>query len=302
MKKVKLISNPHAGSVSRRTKEVIKHALAAEFKLEADLTESRGHATELASDAVDRGFDAVLAFGGDGTINETAQPLIGTDVMLGLIPGGSTNVLARTVGVPRDPVDATEFAAERLRSGSFHRIGVGSLNERYFLFCCGMGLDAEVVRRVEADPKRSRPKSEWRFLKHALAAGSTEYRTRDAIMKVEVEGREPVAAIFALCANARPFTYFKGFPVDALPEAGLDRGLDILSFKRLRIRTIPRIIWSVFVSRSHIRWRSTDHFPDVRSARFTSMETDPIQVDGDHIGETNQAEIRYLPEALSLLV
>lgn len=301
MKKVRLIANPRAGSVSRRTKQVIKHALAAEFKLEADFTESRNHATELARDAVDRGFDAVLAFGGDGTVNETVQPLVGTDVKLGVIPGGSTNVLARTLGLPRDPVDATEFVAAKLRSDSSTRIGVGRMNDRYFLVCSGMGLDAEVVRRVEADRKPRGPTSEWRFLKHALAAGSTEYRTREACITVEAEGSEPVKALFAVCANARPFTYFKGFPVDALPEAGLHRRLDILSLNRLRIRTLPRIAWSVFVSRSHIRWRSTDHFPDVASARFTSDRPDPIQVDGDYIGVSRHADLRHVPDSLNVL-
>lgn len=297
-----MIANPNAGTVSRRAKQVIKHALAAEFKLEADLTESRHHATELARDAVDRGFEAVLVFGGDGTLNEAAQPLVGTDVMLGMIPGGTTNVFARTLGVPRDPVDATEFAAAQLRSGSHRRIGVGRINERYFLFCCGMGFDAEVVRRVETDPRPRGRSNEWRFLKHALRTGSTEYRTRAPTVTVEVDGHEPVQAIFAICANARPFTYFKGFPVDALPEAGLHRRLDILSLKRLHVRTIPRIAWSVFVSRSHVRWRSTDHFPDVSSARLTSSHPDPIQVDGDYVGETDQADLRHLPDALTLLL
>lgn len=301
MKKVKLIANPIAGSVSDRTKQVIKHALEAEFKLEADLTTSRDHATELALDAVDRGFDAVVSFGGDGTLNETAQPLVGTDVMFGVIPGGSTNVLARTLGVPLDPVEATEFVASKLRSASFQRIGVGRMNERYFLFCCGMGFDAEVVRRVEADPKPPGPTSEWKFLKHALATGSTEYRKRAPIITVEVEGHEPVKGILAICGNARPFTYFKGRPLDALPEAGLDRRLDFLSLRRLRAVTIPRIAWSVFVSRSHIRWRSIDHFPDAPAARWTSERSDPLQVDGDYVGEARQVDLGHVPDALSVL-
>ncbi|HEY7875101.1 MAG TPA: acylglycerol kinase family protein, partial [Actinomycetota bacterium] len=105
MEKVLLISNARAGSVSARTKEVIVKALSADFKLEVADTAARNHATELARDAVDRDFDAVLVFGGDGTINEAAQPLIGSDVALGILPGGSTNVMARSLGVPRDPVE-----------------------------------------------------------------------------------------------------------------------------------------------------------------------------------------------------
>src|SRR5687767_9659908 len=104
-----LISNARAGSVSTRTKEVIAKALSADFKLDVVDTQSRGHASDLAKEAVDLGFDAILAFGGDGTINEVAQDMVSTDIALGIIPGGSTNVMARSLGIPIDPVDATAF-------------------------------------------------------------------------------------------------------------------------------------------------------------------------------------------------
>ena len=116
MKKVLLVSNAHAGSVSARAKEVISKALSADFKLEVTDTARRSHASELARDAVDRDFDAVVAFGGDGTINEVAQGLVGTDVALGILPGGSTNVMARSLGVPSHPIDATAFVAAHLRA------------------------------------------------------------------------------------------------------------------------------------------------------------------------------------------
>ena len=121
MQRVLLIANARAGSVSDRTKEVIVKALSADFKLDVADTESRGHAIELARDAAHQGFDAVLAFGGDGTINEVAQDLVETDVAMGIIPGGSTNVMARSLGIPSDPVEATAFAASHLRSGTKRR-------------------------------------------------------------------------------------------------------------------------------------------------------------------------------------
>ena len=138
MQQVLLISNERAGSVSARTKEVITKALQADFKLEAVDTTGRDHATELAQDAVDRGFDAVLVFGGDGTVNEAAQGVVATDVALGILPGGSTNVMARSLGIPRDPVEATAYMASRLRSDTYRRVGVGRVNARYFLFSAGM--------------------------------------------------------------------------------------------------------------------------------------------------------------------
>ena len=86
MKKVLLISNAYAGSVSVRAREVIAKALSADFKLENEETIGRGHASELARDAVDRGFDAIVSFGGDGTANEAAKAIVVTDVALGLLP------------------------------------------------------------------------------------------------------------------------------------------------------------------------------------------------------------------------
>jgi diacylglycerol kinase family enzyme len=302
MHKVLLISNPRAGSVSPRTRDVIVRALSSEFKLEVADTAARDHAVELANDAVDRDFDAVFAFGGDGTINEAAQALVCTQVPLGIIPGGSTNVLARALGVPRDPVEATSFVASHLRSGTKRTINVGRANGRYFLFCFGMGLDAEVVKRVEADAAQGRTKTEWRFVKHAFAAGATEYRTTDAPLSIEVDGHEPTKGVIAIACNGRPFTYFKAFPVDVCPEARLDKGLDLFVLRNVRLTTIPRIIWGVFVSRSHTRWRKSSYFHDVSDIRLRADDLRPLQVDGDYIGEGDSVTLSVLRDALVLLV
>ena len=301
MKRVLLVTNSFAGSVSKRAHEVIVKALSADFKVEAETTQSRDHATELGRDAVERGFDAVFAFGGDGTINEVAQALVGTDVALGLLPGGSTNVLVRTLGIPGDPIDATAFVASHLRSGSKRRINVGRLGSRYFLFAAGMGLDAEVVKRVEHDPRRRTLSHNYLFVRHALDAGATRYRAADASLTMTVDGAEPERVLFAICCNARPFTYFRSFPVDACPQANLDLGLDFLGLTKIHATTIPRIVWSLFVSRSHPHWRNATYHHDVTGATLSTPEPLPVQVDGDYIGEMTQARLDLVPEALTLL-
>jgi diacylglycerol kinase family enzyme len=300
--RVLLISNAQAGSVSRRTKEVIIKALQADFKLDVADTEARNHASELAREAVDGGFDAVLAFGGDGTINETAQGLVGGDVALGVIPGGSTNVMARSLGVPRDPVEATAFVGSHLRSGTKRRIGVGRMNRRYFLFSCGLGLDAEVVKRVEADPRDKRKRAEWAFLAHALKAASTQYRGIEPSITLHVDGTEPARVVLAICCNGRPFTYFKRFPVDACPHAQLALRLDFFGLSKIRLGTIPRIAWSVLVSRSHIEWKKSRYHHDVPGGRLTADGPLPVQVDGDYIGESEDLRIDHVPDALDILV
>jgi diacylglycerol kinase family enzyme len=297
-----LISNATAGSVSGRAKEVIVKALHADFKLQMADTERRDHARELAHDAVDRDLDAVVVFGGDGTINEVAQGLVRSDVALGILPGGTTNVMARSLGVPRNPVDATAFVASNLRSGTRRRINVGQINDRFFLFSAGMGLDAEVVRRVEAEPDKKRTRGEWLWLSNALKAAVTEYRGAQPVITMTVDGADPSRVVLAICANARPFSYFKQWPVDALPEARLDRGLDFYGITQVRLPTIPRLAYSLFVSRSHVGWRTSRYRHNAARGRLDADRPMPVQVDGEFIGFQEGAELSLVPNALTLLV
>ena len=302
MEKVLFVANPRAGTVSARTQEVIVKALSADFKLEEVTTSHRDHASELARDAVDRDFDAVVAFGGDGTINEVAQGLVGTDVALGLLPGGSTNVTIRSLGVPRDPVEATAFLASKLRSHETRRINVGKIDERYFLFSAGMGLDAEVVKRVEGNPDAKRSRGEWFFLSNALKAGATEYRGAEPSITMTVDGGEPEQVVLAVTCNGRPFTYFKRLMVDVCPQATLEGRLDVFGLGKINIATIPRIAWALLVSRSHVRWRKGTYHHDVSSIELVSTRALPVQVDGDYIGERSEASIEFVPDSLDLLI
>lgn len=302
MKKLMLISNSNAGSVTTATRHVILKALQADFKVEAADTERRDHASDLAADAVDRDFDAVIAFGGDGTINEALQPLVGTDLAFGFIPGGSTNVAARSLGLPRDPVDATDFVSEKLATGEPRRVHVGRINERYFLFSAGMGLDAEVVKRVEADPVAKRKRGEWFFVSNAFKAGLTEYRTKKARLTMTVDGTDPADVVLAICCNASPFTYFKRFPVMVCPEAKLEGGLDYYGLAQLRATMVPRLLSGLFATGAHTRWRSGRYHHDAEGATLVADQPTPVQVDGDYVGEWTNARIDLVPGSLNLLV
>lgn len=286
---------------------MIAKALAADFKLEVADTASRNHATELARDAVDRDFDAVVAFGGDGTINEAMQGLVGTDVALGTIPGGSTNVAARSLGVPADAVEATAWIAGKLRSNSTRTVPVGSLAlgglpaPRYFLFSAGVGLDAEVVRRIEENPEEKRRRPEWSFIDAALRIAMTRYRGADPGLEVRIADADPDKVLLAVFCNGRPFTYFRKWPVDACPHASLDRGLDVFCMTKLRTIDIPRIVYSLFVSRSHVGWRNARYYSDFAEATWSAPSPMAVQVDGDFIGDWQSAEMSVVPAVLSLL-
>ncbi len=295
------VANPYAGSVSNATREVMLKALAADFKIEDVETQAREHGSELARDAVDREFDAVIAFGGDGTINEVAQGLVGTDVALGILPGGSTNVMARSLGIPRDPVEATAYLAQRLRSGTRRRINVGRADERYFLFSVGMGLDGEVVKRVEADPQGKRDHGEWLFLWNAIKAALGEYRGVGPLITMRVEGGPEERVALAISCNGRPFTYFKSLEVDVCPHAQLDGGLDVFGLEKVTTRVVPWIAWAVLVSRNHIRWRNATYHHDVTTLDLAADRPLPVQVDGDYIGEWTSAHIELVADALDVL-
>ncbi|MEO2156693.1 MAG: diacylglycerol kinase family protein, partial [Acidimicrobiales bacterium] len=142
--KVLLIVNPSASSVTARTRIVIQKALSADHRLEVAATTRRGHATRLAQSAANDGMDVVVVLGGDGTLNEAANGLAGTDTALAALPGGSTNVFARTIGLPDDAVEATGALLDAIEAASIRRIGLGAIGDRYFLFHAGIGFDAAV--------------------------------------------------------------------------------------------------------------------------------------------------------------
>jgi diacylglycerol kinase family enzyme len=174
-----LVFNPNATTTDDSVRDVIASALASTVDLEVAATKQRGHATHLVAGAVHEGIDAIFALGGDGTANEVIQALAGTDVRLGIIPGGSTNVLARALGLPNDAVEATAVMLEHLRADRSRSITLGRAGRRYFGFNAGYGFDAAVVRHVEQHPHRKRRLRQGAFLlsvAHEWFAGSRPRR------------------------------------------------------------------------------------------------------------------------------
>ena len=147
--KVLLLVNPFSSSVTARTRVLINKALRDHHDVELVETARRNHATRLAQGAAGEGVDVVIVLGGDGTVNEAANGLAGTETALGVLPGGSTNVFARSIGLPNDPIEATAELLRAMDAGSIKRVGLGSANGRYFCFHVGLGYDAALVEQVE---------------------------------------------------------------------------------------------------------------------------------------------------------
>lgn len=170
-----MIVNPHATATTERRRDLLAHALAAEVRLVVAQTTGRGHAAELAAKAVEGGAELIVAHGGDGTVNEVVNGIMAANAgrqapMLAVLPGGSTNVFARAMGMDPDPVLATEQILEALIVRQPPRtISLGRVDERYFTFNAGMGLDAEVVEAVEDLRATGRAISNMLHVRKAIA-------------------------------------------------------------------------------------------------------------------------------------
>ncbi len=304
--KVLLLVNPFSSSVTARTRVVIRKALAGDHEVELVETARRGHATRLAQGAAADGVDVVVALGGDGTVNETANGLAGTDTALAVLPGGSTNVFARTIGLPNDPIEATAVTLEALEAGSIRRVGLGSVNGRYYCFHVGVGYDAAVVEQVERRAGLKRWAGHPLFIYAALDTWFRHFDTRHPHFRVTYpDGTSIDDGYFAICCNTNPYTYLGNRPLDIAPEATLDRGLTMVAVESMRLDRTLRVIA-----------RAIQGGGAVGKDRFVSYRTDltevlvegldgkpfPYQVDGDHLGDIDRLEFRHVPEIMDLVL
>ena len=306
-----VIVNPCATTVSDRLKNLVVYALQGRYEVEAVSTEAQNHAIELGREARDNGFDIVVAFGGDGTLNEVVNGLAGADVPVSVLPGGSTNVVCRTLGIPNDVVDATEHLLTLADEWAPRRIDLGTVDDRHFVFSCGVGIDATVVKRVDAHPKLKARVGPYYYSLAAIASFYRSYLRNPVRVRVETDGGEAAEGIAALAQNSDPFTYFARRPVRVCEGIEIDDGtLSLGVLKRAAQRDMPTLVTRLFSERRPAaRHRQIEHFDDIAAATVTSIsETKdgitrpfPVQVDGDYIGERIRVELRAAPGALTIV-
>src|SRR5437588_8790582 len=207
-----IIVNPYATTVSDRLKNLVVYALRGSYEVDAIDTEARDHATELCREAARQRYDVVVAFGGDGTVNEAANGLVGSDTALTCLPGGRTNVYCRMLGIPTDVVDATEHLLQLADDWRVRRFDLGHVNERKFLFSAGAGLDASVVERVDAHPRLKARLGEWYYTWEGIRTFNRRYLLHPPRLDVEL-GEERITGVTAIVQNGAPYTYFGNRPV-----------------------------------------------------------------------------------------
>jgi diacylglycerol kinase family enzyme len=299
-----VIVNPYATTVSDRLKNLVVYALRGRYEVRAVDTEARDHATELCREAAREGYDVVVAFGGDGTVNEAANGLVGSNTALCCLPGGRTNVYCRMLGIPTDVVDATEHLLALAHDWHPRKVDVGIVNDRYFLFSAGVGLDASVVEKVDAHPRLKARVGEWYYAWTGFRTFNRRYLIKPPRLEVEV-GDERVAGVTVIVQNADPYTYFGQRPVHMGEGASLDSGdLAGVVLRRASPIDIPSVTWRALSKRARVvRHRRVTAFTAVDRLRVSSADERalPLQVDGDYIGEVHEASFAARPHAMLVI-
>jgi diacylglycerol kinase family enzyme len=300
--RIMLVVNSFASSVTARNTVVVHRRLARGHDVEVVETNRRGHATRYAHDAARRGVDVVIGYGGDGTLNEVATGIAGTETALGALPGGSTNVFARTIGLPNDPVAAADLLANGIVAGDMRPIGLGRVNGRFFCFHTGIGYDAAVVQTVERRASMKRWLGHPLFISAALTTWLHGYDRHHPHFSLDAGEHGRVDdGYFSIVLNTNPYTYLGNRGLDLSPAATLDRGLVVVTFRTLRVLPILRGLGSalrgggVTTSEHLVEWRDVEHLVVEHDEPF------PYQVDGDHLGSVDRLVFDHMPNAVRLV-
>jgi diacylglycerol kinase family enzyme len=297
-----VIVNPYATTVSDRLRNLVVYALQSRYSVEAIDTEKRDHATRICREAAREGYDVVVAFGGDGTVNEAANGLVGSDTPLTALPGGSTNVWARTLGIPNDVVDATEHLLRMADSFEPRRVDLGRVNGRHFVFASGVGLDASVVERVDRRPLRKARYGAWYYSYAAVDIFTRRYLVHPPNVRVHAAGRE-IDAVTVIVQNSDPFTYFRRRPIRVAEVAGLDTGsLGVAVLRSATPLELPTLVPRLLSGRARtvLRHRQVENLGQLDGLRVEALDDRPfpVQVDGDYIGEYEEVRFAAVPGAL----
>jgi len=299
-----VIVNPYATTVSDRLKTLVTSALRGRYEVDVIETRGPGHATELAADASSAGYDAVATFGGDGTVNEAANGLAGTETPLTCLPGGATNVFAKMLGTPGDVVDATERLLGLADAWRPRRVDLARVNGRLFTFSAGIGLDAAVVRRCDMHPKRKARYKQWYFAAAAVTTFAAEYVVHPPQIDTHVGGRV-LRGVTSVVQNGDPFTYFKDKPVHVAEGVALDDGqLGGAVLHRATPLDVPPVAARLLSERLRVTGhRRVGGWSGAREARIVSADGRPVplQVDGDWIGDVVEARFDVSPRALAVV-
>jgi diacylglycerol kinase family enzyme len=300
-----VIVNPIATAMKERLRHLVVYALQGRFDVRVAETQHQGHAVALSREAAEEDYDVVVAFGGDGTVNEAANGLAGTQTALTALPGGSNNVFAKELGIPTDVVDATERLLRLADRWEPRPVDLGVLNGRYFTFAAGMGLDASVVKRVDAHPVLKSRFGPFYFVEAAVATFLSRYVVNPPRLTIEVDGAPAVTGVSAFIQNTAHYTYFNSRAVELVEGGGFESGaLAGVVLTRARPYDVPTVTFRALSGAARIaKHNAIAAFGGFQEAVVRSGDGRPIpiQVDGDYLGDELEARFAIAPGALRVV-
>lgn len=320
--RILLVVNSFASSVTARNTVIVHRALSRHHDVQIVETNRRGHATRFAQDAAHREVDLVISFGGDGTLNEVASGVAGSQTSLGVLPGGSTNVFARTIGLPNDPIAAVNMLVSGLEDpqANIRPIGLGRVNGRFFCFHTGVGYDAAVVRNVETRASLKRWAGHPLFIYAALQTWLNKYDRHHphftvaadaaiggpgSISGSDINTYDPQRFVddgyFTVVLNTNPYSFLGNRALDLSPAAGLDKPLVAVTFRTMSAIAIIRTLAGALKGGGVTPSEHVACFNDVHELIIENATPFPYQVDGDYLGESTRLHFRHVPEAVRLL-
>ncbi len=299
--RILLIVNSFASSVTPRNTVLVHEHLAKHHDVQVVETNERGHATRFAQDAAARGLDAVVGFGGDGTLNEIATGLAGSDTALAMLPGGSTNVFVRTLGIANDPMVALTQLMAGIDRNEIERVSLGQANGRYFTFHAGIGYDAAVVEQVERRSSLKRIVGQPLFAYSALHSWFKSYDRKYPHFTMNIDGRAIPNGFFSVVLNTNPYTFVGKHPIHLSSAASLEKKLVVVTFRKMTTPLMLKTLYSALRRGGLETSSGIDIATDVEHVKIEFPAPFPYQLDGDYLGDTTSIDIKHCPEALRLV-
>ncbi len=312
MRRLLLITNPYATKVSPELRRRALETLGSAYDVQAADTAHPRHAIELARQAAADGLDGVVAFGGDGTVNEAANGLVDAPkTALACLPGGQANIFAKLLAMPADTVEACERLVALADQWRPRSVDLGVVNGRAFTFASGLGLDASVTRAVDANPTYKARFGPWYYSWVLARTLVRRYLLDPPRMQVSVTGPGAAAPARALSGvttviqNGPTFTFFKDRPIAIADGGELDSGtLAGCVLGRINPFDLPSLSLRALRSRARVSaHRHVSGFSVVGDLTVTSADDRPLplHVDGDYLGDVDCARYTVMPGALSVL-
>jgi diacylglycerol kinase family enzyme len=293
-----LIINPYAGRLSDRERSEVVRVLRAHFDLQVSSTVDGHVATALARSAAEGGAGLIVAFGGDGHVNEVVNGVVGTEAAVAVVPGGTMNVFARSLGVPADPMAA---ARRLIHSTDTKVVHLGKMDDRYFTFSAGCGFDAEAAELVESHLSSKRRFGEAYFYWSALKVLAGTYRHRNPGMTLHGPfGEVPVS--MAIACNTGPYAYLMNRPIRIAPEVHLEKGLDVFALRRMRIESLPSYAFRAVVNGDVSRHKDSFYASDIESFEITADAAFARHVDGEPLAPASHARFSLERDVLRVRV